>query len=85
MKIQKKNNWGGVGGGSVGLGWGGGGVDVNGEVNFCENSKKKNFEGGGWVGVRGGGSGGRGGVGLEGVSEDVNGEVNFCENSKKKF
>ena len=37
-------------------------VDVNGEVNFCENSKKK-FEGGGWVG----GEGGRGsnqGLGL---------------------
>ena len=31
-------------------------MDVNGEVKFCENSKKKKIEGGGWVrGVSGGG------------------------------
>ena len=42
MKIQKKN-WGGggSGGGEGGRRVGGVRVDVNGEVNFCENSKKK--------------------------------------------
>ena len=55
----------GGGGGRVGGGGGGGvggvvglgvRVDVNGEVKFCENSKKnKKFRGGGWVGVGGGG------------------------------
>ena len=56
--------------GGVGLGGGGVRVDVNEELNFCENSKKKIFfwGGGGWGGVRGGvgwgGSvGGRGRVG----------------------
>ena len=57
VKIQKKNFSGGGGGG------GGGGmvrVDVNGEVNFCENSKKKIVGGGrvGGRGVRGGGASG---------------------------
>ena len=58
VKIKKKIG----GGGRVGGGGGGRGVrvDVNGEVKFCENSKKKiEGGGGGWVGV--GGGGGRGG------------------------
>ena len=50
VKIKKKIIffWGGgvwLGGGGA-SGWGGVRVDVNREVNFCENSKK-NFEGGG--------------------------------------
>ena len=62
MKIQKKKNLGGGGGavgGSVGgVGFGGGvRVDVNEELKFCENSKKKIFGGG----VRWGGGVGSGG------------------------
>ena len=41
-------------------------VDVNGEVIFCENSKKIFFGGGAVVGLRGGGGGGGG------VRVDVN-------------
>ena len=48
-------------------------MDVNREVSFCENSKKKKFEGGGeWVGDGGGGGGGggvRSGVGVGEVGE----------------
>ena len=54
MKIQKKKL-----GGGVGLGGGGVRVDVNGEVNFCENSKKNFF----FEGVGLGGRGVRGGEG----------------------
>ena len=44
VKIQnKKLGGGGGGGGGGGRRVGGVRVDVNGEVNFCENSKKKNF------------------------------------------
>ena len=52
VKIQKKN-WGG--GGGVGGGGVGGGVrvDVNKELKFCENSKKKFFWGGDQWGGRG--------------------------------
>ena len=65
MKIPKKKFF--EGGGLGGRGsWGGGGlegvrVDVNGEVNYCENSKKNFLRGG--VGSGGGGSGGGGGEG----------------------
>ena len=45
-KKEEKKRRGGGGGAS---GWGVR-VDVNGELSFCENSKKKNF-------LRGGGSG----------------------------
>ena len=57
VKIQKKKKLGGgsvggVRGGGVGLGVR---VDVNGELQFCENSKKKKLRGGrGGVGVGGG-------------------------------
>ena len=55
----------GEGGGTgVRVGWGGAREDVNGEVNFLENKKKK--LGGGKLGVSG-----RGRVG--GVRVDVNG------------
>ena len=61
MKIQKK-----IGGGGVrGVGLGGVRMDVNEELNFCENSKKN-----------GKGSGGGGGGGL-GVRVDVNEELKF--------
>ena len=57
MQIKKKKiwvrSWGG-GGGRVG---GGVRVDVNEELKFCENSKKKKLGGGGWVGEGGVGSG----------------------------
>ena len=46
-------------------------MDVNEELKFCENSKKKIFFWGGGVG-----SGGRG-VGLGGVRVDMNREVKF--------
>ena len=74
VKIQKKIvflGWGvgrGGGGGRVGVGFGVR-VDVNGEVKFCENSKKKILGGGvgrggwGWVGggpIRGWSGGGEG-------------------------
>ena len=62
MKIQKKN-WGGGPGGRV---WGVR-VDVNEELKFCENSKKK---------IWGGGSGGSGGR-VGGVRVDVNEELKF--------
>ena len=48
MKMQKKNNSGGVwvgGGGRVGCGVR---VDVNEEVKFCENAKKKRWVWGVW-------------------------------------
>ena len=51
VKIKKKM-WGGVGSGGGGRFGGGGGrvggvsVDVNEELNFCENSKKKKSGGG---------------------------------------
>ena len=54
-----------MGGGGLGRG-GGVRVDVNGEVNFCENSIKKNFEGGGGVGLGEGGVRGGGGSGWRG-------------------
>ena len=40
---------------------------MNGEVKFCENSKKNFLGGGGWVGV-GVGRGGGGGVQIRGWS-----------------
>ena len=66
VKIQKKKFffWGGGVGGGVGVGlWVR--LDVNEELNFCENSKKK-LGGGGKGGGRGGGGvrGSVGGVGL---------------------
>ena len=53
MKIQKNIFWGkgGVGSGGGGASGWGVRVDVNGEVNFCENLKKN---------LRGGGLGGKG-------------------------
>ena len=58
MKIQKKLGGGGVWvGGGEGLVWGGGGVDVNEEIEVFVKIKKKNW-GGESGGLGGGGQGG---------------------------
>ena len=56
--------------GGVGLGWGVR-VDVNEELKFCENSKKKFLGGGGSGGLMGGSGSGWG------VRVDVNEELKF--------
>ena len=84
VKIQKKIFWGGSVGGS-GSGWGVR-VDVNEELSFGENSKKKKFFGGGFGGGVGGG-GGRWGVGVGlGVQSGCERRIEvFVKIQKKNF